>query len=80
MKIAICDDEIDFVETIYQYLWDEQNCTIDKFFNSEEVWDRYQNGYQYDIIFCDISIGISRKITASGSGIPIRPYSKSSSQ
>lgn len=68
MKIAICDDEIDFVETIYQYLWDEQNCTIDKFFNSEEVWDRYQNGYQYDIIFCDImmqplnGIELGRKI------------------
>lgn len=68
MKIAICDDETNFVETVYQYLWDEQNCTIDKFYNSEEFWARYENGYQYDIIFCDImmqplnGIELGRKI------------------
>lgn len=68
MKIAICDDEADFVETIYQYLWDEQYCTIDKFFDSEGIWERYKNGYQYDIIFCDImmqplnGIELGRKI------------------
>lgn len=54
MRIAICDDEACFVETIYQYLWDEQNCTIETFLDSEELWAQYQNGTRYDVIFCDI--------------------------
>lgn len=68
MKIAICDDEACFVETIYQYLWDEQNCTIDTFLSSEEIWAQYQNGTRYDVIFCDIimesinGIELARKI------------------
>ena len=54
MKIAICDDEACFVNTIYQYLWNEQNCTIETFLSAEELWKQYENGIRYDVIFCDI--------------------------
>lgn len=54
MKIAICDDEACFVKTIYNYLWDEQKCSIDTFLNPVDLWASYQAGKRYDVIFCDI--------------------------
>ena len=68
MRIAICDDEACFVETIYQYLWDEQHCTIDTYLNPEQLLAQYESGVFYDIIFCDIlmepinGIELARKI------------------
>ena len=54
MRIAICDDEKCFVESIYHYLWAEQDCTIETFLSAEELWAQYENGFHYDVIFCDI--------------------------
>lgn len=68
MKIAICDDEASFVNTIYQYLWDEQHCSIDTFLDPEQLLEQYENGIRYDVIFCDIlmeplnGIELARKI------------------
>ena len=68
MRIAICDDEACFVDTIYQYLWDEQHCTIDTFLEAEQLLAQYENGTRYDVIFCDImmeplnGIELARKI------------------
>lgn len=68
MRIAICDDEPCFVDTIYQYLWDEQHCTIDTYLNPEQLLAQYESGVFYDVIFCDIlmepinGIELARKI------------------
>lgn len=75
MKIAICDDEACFVDTIYHYLWDEQHCTIDTYLNPEQLLEQYENGVFYDVIFCDIlmepinGIELARKIRTLDSNV-----------
>ena len=54
MRIAICDDEADFVHTLYQHVWEEFDCDIDTFLNPEDLAKQYSDGIFYDIIFCDI--------------------------
>ena len=70
MRIAICDDEARFVDTIYQYLWNEQHCTIDTYLDPIQLLSQYESGTRYDVIFCDIlmepvnGIDLARKIRA----------------
>lgn len=54
MKIAICDDDDAFVESIYQYIWAEWDCEINTFLNPVDLLAQYEKGIRYDIIFCDI--------------------------
>lgn len=68
MRIAICDDEAYFVETLKQYLWNEPHSAIDTFLSPEDLLKRCRTGKRYDVIFCDIvmkpynGIELARKI------------------
>lgn len=54
MKIAICDDEKIFVNRIYQYLWQQPDCSVDCFLSPTELWEKYNSGERYDVLFLDI--------------------------
>lgn len=68
MKIAICDDEIVLVKQIYQYLWGQPDCSIDCFYSPKELWEKYEAGKRYDVLFLDIlmepvnGIALAKKI------------------
>lgn len=54
MKIAICDDEPIFLKRIYSYLWQEPDCCVECFTSPVPLWERYQAGERYDVVFLDI--------------------------
>ena len=59
MKIAACDDDVMFLQTLQEYLNQygmEYNCKIDYqiFVNPLELVTQIEKGVQYDVIFIDI--------------------------
>lgn len=54
MKIAICDDEQQFVKKLYSYLWQYSDCSVDCFSSPLELLDKFKNGFFYDVVFLDI--------------------------
>lgn len=54
MRVAICDDEACFAETIHNYIWGIWDCDIDVFLNPVDLLSQYKKGIHYDVIFCDI--------------------------
>lgn len=53
MKIAICSDEPNFLKRIYNFLWQEPDCSVECFTSPALLWERYQAGERYDVIFLD---------------------------
>ncbi len=56
MRIAICDDEIIFVNVIDDYLKkyiDQENDTVEKFTSGEDLVDQYNLNKKFDLIFLD---------------------------
>lgn len=61
LKIAICDDEIFVVEEIQSiavnYLLDEGvKCEIETFDDGIKLWEAYNKGQNYDLVFLDINM------------------------
>ena len=59
MNIAVCDDNMQFVETIEKYLDEFKNAKIEKdvFYDGEELIKMYEkNEADYDAIFLDIEM------------------------
>lgn len=54
MKIAICDDEIVFVNQINEYLWQQPDCSADLFVSPTELLAKYAAGHRYDVVFLDV--------------------------
>lgn len=54
MKIAICDDETVFVQSIYKYLWQQPDCSVECFLSPAELLEKYNGGERYDVVFLDI--------------------------
>lgn len=54
MKIAICDDELVFVNQLNEYLWQQSDCTTESFLSPTELLDQYKAGQRYDVIFLDV--------------------------
>lgn len=44
MKIAICDDEELFVRKMYQFLWQQPDCTVECFLSSTALVKKYDAG------------------------------------
>ena len=53
MKIAICDDEKNFVKKIYEYLRQQPDCTVECFLSPSALLKKYEAGEQYDVLFLD---------------------------
>jgi len=68
MKIAICDDEKLFLNKLYEYLCQEQDCTVECFTDPGVLLKHYEDGERFDVIFLDIKmrtlngISLARKI------------------
>lgn len=56
MKIAICDDEKIFLNKLYEYLWQEQDCTVECFTDPAILLRQYEEGERFDVIFLDIKM------------------------
>ena len=54
MKIAICDDEKNFVKKIYEYLRQQPDCTVECFLSPSVLLKKYEAGEQYDVLFLDV--------------------------
>jgi len=54
MKIAICDDEKNFVKKIYEYLRQQPDCTVECFLSPSALLKKYEAGEQYDVLFLDV--------------------------
>lgn len=54
MKIAICDDEPVFLKKIYDYLWQQPDCSVECFSSPLALWNQYMSGERYDVLFLDI--------------------------
>ena len=54
MKIAICDDEELFVRKMYQFLWQQPDCTVECFLPPTELVEKYNAGARYDVLFLDV--------------------------
>ncbi len=54
MKIAICDDEELFVRKMYQFLWQQPDCTVECFLSPTELVEKYNAGARYDVLFLDV--------------------------
>ncbi len=54
MKIAICDDENVFVKSIYNYLWQQPDCSVECFLSPTRLLEKYEAGERYDVVFLDI--------------------------
>lgn len=71
MKIAICDDEPVFLKRIYDYLWQQPDCSVDCFSSPLALLDTYAAGTRYDVLFLDIlmsplnGIELAKKIRES---------------
>ena len=59
MNIAICDDDIKWIEKEEEYLsyWKEMNITCNSFYNGEQLIEAYKNkNTPYDLIFLDMEM------------------------
>lgn len=45
MKIAICDDEELFVRKMYQFLWQQPDCTVECFLSPPNLWKNIMQGH-----------------------------------
>ncbi len=68
MKIAICDDEKVFVKRIYEYLWQQPDCSVECFLSPSALLEKYDAGERYDVLFLDVlmkpvnGISLAKKI------------------
>ena len=71
MKIAICDDEPVFLKKIYDYLWQQPDCSVECFSSPLSLLEKYTAGERYDVLFLDIlmsplnGIELAKKIRES---------------
>lgn len=75
MRIAICDDCVQFRENIFKLissnLKSPNNIIFVQFSSAEEILKAYKSGKRYDLIFLDVEMGMVNGIDA---GIKIRQY------
>lgn len=75
MRIAICDDCMQFRENIFKLissnLKSPNNILFVQFSSAEEILKAYESGKRYDLIFLDVEMGMVNGIDA---GIKIRQY------
>ena len=75
MRIAICDDCMQFRENIFKLissnLKSPNNILFAQFSSAEEILKAYESGKRYDLIFLDVEMGMVNGIDA---GIKIRQY------
>lgn len=68
MKIAICDDEKIFVKKIYDYLWQQPDCSVECFLSPTALLEQYEAGERFDVLFLDVlmkplnGISLAKKI------------------
>lgn len=68
MKIAICDDEKIFTKRIYNYLWQQPDCSVECFLSPSALLEKYETGERYDVLFLDVlmkpinGISLAKKI------------------
>lgn len=71
MKIAICDDEPVFLKRIYDYLWQQPDCSVECFSSPLVLLEKYTAGERYDVLFLDVlmsplnGIELAKKIRKS---------------
>ncbi len=73
MKIAICDDEEVFVNRIYHFLWQQPDCSVERFLSPVRLLEKYEEGSRYDVVFLDIVMSPINGIDAASR---IRAYDK----
>lgn len=77
MKIAICDNEEIFVKKLYEYLWQQPDCSVQCFTSPSTLLQSYEGGERYDVLFLDIlmkpfsGLSLSRKIRSYDSRVII---------
>lgn len=73
MKIAICDDEEVFVNQIYNFLWQQPDCSVERFLSPAALLEKYEEGIRYDVVFLDI---VMSPINGIDTASKIRSYDK----
>lgn len=75
MKIAVCDDNFEFRQSVIKYLKDYFECEIQifEFVSAEEMLASYEGEKEYDIVFLDVEM---EKMSGIDAGIKIREYDK----
>lgn len=56
MKIAICDDEKIFLKKIYEYLWQQPDCSVECFSSPLSLLEKYETGERFNVLFLDIQM------------------------